>query len=256
MAVAVGWYYNKALTFTLISLHTQGGFSPELEAVVFTQGQRTKRNLSLIASPSPPGTLKLKRDSYHHPREQTAPLIPFLLTTQLTDQHNPAHSNPRFVYCDICLHLCAFECLCEQRWRTTNPIWVSNTVTFHLINRFIFISLKSACVFSCSPTKSLTLRFSRGCISRCSSVHHLSVSLMGEQGAAILSLHLRLTTPPLSHTLASSPDRTLQSQLLCSTATATMGRYKSVIFVCILVKRNSNPKSHHSCRTETLHNSC
>lgn len=42
-------------------------------------------------------------------------------------------------------------------------------------------------------------------------VHHLPVSLMAEQGAAILPHHLYLTTPPLSHTLASSPDLTTAS---------------------------------------------
>lgn len=93
----------------------------------------------------------------------------------------------------------------------------------------------------------------RSCECVSAAVHHLPVSLMAEQGAAILPRHLYLTTPPLAHTLASSPDLTTVSAPLqhhCS------DNYKPGVgsFGCIRVQKFS-PRTH-SCWREILHNSC
>ena len=67
----------------------------------------------------------------------------------------------------------------------------------------------------------------------------LPVSLMWEQGAAILSLRLRLPTSPLSHiyTGFQPSSYTLQSQLPSSLQHRNINNGR-VIFVCLMVKNN------------------
>lgn len=74
-------------------------------------------------------------------------------------------------------------------------------------------------------------------------VHHPSVSVMGEQGAAILSLNLSLPIPPpLFHTLASSPDYVFSSspQHHCSnngTLEVAEQKYSIICVNCASVNR-------------------
>lgn len=107
----------------------------------------------------------------------------------------------------------------------------------------------------------LTPRYSCGCISRCSSVHHPPVSLMGVQGAAILSLHLRLPTPPLSLFSPPSHIHWLPARITHTTASLFSAaplqwQWDTISQLFLCAYRYFIPKSHYSCRTEILHNSC